>query len=94
MQPPNLDTMNPPSALPESQESVSQNYSLRKWLLLCLLGLGIFGGTAIGAFVWLVATPPAPQCQNSANLTTDRSRLSCAQKAAASGEPARVVGSL
>ena len=91
MQPPDLDTMNPPSALPESQQSVPQNYTWLKWSLLCLVGLVIFGGTAVGAFVWLVATPPAPQCQENANLTTARERLSCAQRAAASGDPDRVV---
>ncbi|HIK30539.1 MAG TPA: hypothetical protein IGS31_04195, partial [Oscillatoriales cyanobacterium M4454_W2019_049] len=61
------------------------------WSLLFLVAIVIFAGMGIGAFLWLIAMPPAPECEEISNLSSDRDRLSCAQIAAQSEDPEKLV---
>uniref|UniRef100_UPI00187EAF09 hypothetical protein n=1 Tax=Oculatella sp. LEGE 06141 TaxID=1828648 RepID=UPI00187EAF09 len=64
-----------------------------RWLLLSLAVCGAASGMAVGAFLWLIALPPATECQKISTLSPDRDRLYCAQTAADSGElPAVLAG--
>jgi hypothetical protein len=83
---PNLDEEKPSVPPP--------NRSPLGWSLLWLVILVTFTGLGLGAFLWLVAMPPAPQCQEISNLSSDRDRLSCAQLAAESGEPEKISAAL
>jgi hypothetical protein len=77
--------------LEEEKQSVPQpNSGPLRWSLLWLVILVTFAGLGLGAFLWLVAMPPAPQCEEISNLSSDRDRLSCAQLAAESGEPEKI----
>ncbi len=88
---PDLETSN----LEESKlPAPKPNSSPLRWSLLGLLVLATFAGLGIGAFLWLVAMPPAPECKDISNLSSDRDRLSCAQLAAESGDPEKVSAAL
>lgn len=56
------------------------------WSLIWMLLLLVFGGTSVGALLWLVTTPPPPNCQQVSPLAADGERLYCARKAAESGD--------
>lgn len=43
------------------------------------------GAAAVGAFLWLLSVPTAPDCQRLSSLSPDIDRLYCSQAAAASG---------
>lgn len=64
------------------------------WSLLWLSVLLVFGGTAGGAFFWLVTMPPAVNCKQISPLAPDMERLQCAQQAAATRQLEQLVKGL
>jgi hypothetical protein len=54
------------------------------WSLIWLSFLLVLGGTAAGAFFWLITMPPPIDCKNISPLSPDMERLQCAQQAAVS----------
>jgi hypothetical protein len=90
---PDLETPN----LEEEKLSLSVPQSNSRPPIWSLLGLGIlitFAGLGVAAFLWLVAMPPVPKCEEISNLSSDRDRLSCAQLAAESKDPEKVLAAL
>jgi len=57
-----------------------------KWLLVGLNVCALLSGVAAAAFLWLMALPPAPECDKLSPLSPDIDRLSCAELAVQSGE--------
>ncbi|MBD2040540.1 hypothetical protein [Microcoleus sp. FACHB-672] len=64
------------------------------WPLIWLSVLLVFGGTAAGAFFWLITMPPPINCENISPLSPDMERLQCAQQAAASRKVDQLVKGL
>jgi hypothetical protein len=62
-----------------------------KWQLIWLSALGVFGGTAGVAFLWLSHVPPAVNCREISTWSTDSDRLFCAQEAARSGKAEAIL---
>ncbi|MEB3882310.1 hypothetical protein, partial [Lyngbya sp. CCY1209] len=56
------------------------------WQLLWLIVLLGFGTTATGALLWLLTTPPPPNCEEISALSPSGDRLYCADRATKSGE--------
>ncbi|MDY7019855.1 MAG: hypothetical protein SWJ54_00655 [Cyanobacteriota bacterium] len=56
------------------------------WQLLWLTVLFGFGTMGAGALLWLLITPPPPNCQEISPLSADADRLYCADQAAQVGE--------
>ena len=56
-----------------------------RWLLAASALCAAMGAAAVGAFLWLLTVPTAPNCQRLSSLSPDIDRLYCAQAAAASG---------
>ncbi len=56
------------------------------WPVLGLGILGLSGGVAVGALLWLTQLPPLPDCDNLSRLAADAERLYCVQQAAQSGD--------
>jgi hypothetical protein len=88
---PDIETPNPEE---EKLSVPKSNSSPWRWSLLWLVMLVTFAGLGLGVFLWLVAVPPAPQCEEISNLSSDRDRLSCAQLAAESGDPEKLSAAL
>lgn len=65
-----------------------------RWLLLSFLSCVATSAAAVGAFWWLVNLPPSTDCDDPAQITTDRSALSCAQTAADDGDLEAVLTGL
>ncbi len=62
-----------------------------------LLWLGFFtivGGVGIGASLWLSQVPPAADCQKISAWSADAERLYCAEQAAQSGSPEKILQSI
>lgn len=57
-----------------------------KWLLVGVNICALLSGVAAAAFLWLMALPPAPECDKLSSLSPDIDRLSCAEAAVQSGE--------
>ena len=65
-----------------------------RWFLLALLSCVATSAAAVGALLWLVNLPPSTNCDDPAQITTDRSALSCAQGAADDGDLEAVLAGL
>ncbi|MBW4497554.1 MAG: hypothetical protein KME26_31720 [Oscillatoria princeps RMCB-10] len=90
---PSTDTINPV----QTDQPTAQSLPGRKdwgWSLLWLSVLLVFGGTAGGAFFWLITMPPAVNCKQISPLAPDMERLQCAQLAAATRQLEQLVKGL
>lgn len=67
---------------------------LWRWLLLSILSCVATSAAAVGAFLWLVNLPPTTNCDDPAQITTDRAALSCAEVAAVDGDLESVLAGL
>lgn len=65
--------------------SVPKGTSWKLWLL-ALNASAVLGGVAVGALLWLLALPPAPECDQLTAFSPERVRLYCIEAAAESGE--------
>ena len=64
------------------------------WSLLWLSVILVFGGTAGGAFFWLITMPPPVNCKQISPLAPDMERLQCAREAAATRQLEQLVKGL
>ncbi|WP_017721596.1 hypothetical protein [Kamptonema formosum] len=90
---PSADTINPV----QTDKPAAQSLPGRKdwgWSLLWLSVLLVFGGTAGGAFFWLITMPPAVNCKQISPLAPDMERLQCAGEAAATRQLEQLVKGL
>jgi hypothetical protein len=65
-----------------------------RWTFILGSIITIALGTAGGAVWWLTKTPPAVQCDKIATWSTDSERLDCAQIAADTGNPEKILNSI
>ncbi|QQE65889.1 hypothetical protein GFS31_25810 [Leptolyngbya sp. BL0902] len=65
-----------------------------RWLLLSILSCVATSAAAVGALLWLVNLPPTTNCDDPAQITTDRAALSCAEMAAVDGDLESVLAGL
>jgi hypothetical protein len=65
-----------------------------RWGLLSLGLVTTASVTAIGAIIWLGRVPPAVDCNKIGLLSTDSERLSCAQQAAQTGDPEKILAAI
>ncbi|MEL7037448.1 MAG: hypothetical protein AAFO04_17770 [Cyanobacteria bacterium J06592_8] len=83
-------------ALPQESEKSKSRRPLKLpkgfwgWQLLWLTVLFGFGTMGAGALLWLLITPPPPNCQEISPLSADADRLYCADQAAQVGELAEI----
>lgn len=75
----------PETSLPDDDFVPTRSPSPR-WLLFALGLCAAVSSLAVGAFLWLMSIPPAPDCNNISTFSPDRERLYCAQQSAASGD--------
>ncbi|MEO0406527.1 MAG: hypothetical protein AAF289_04170 [Cyanobacteria bacterium P01_A01_bin.135] len=65
-----------------------------RWLLASSVVCAAMGAAAVGAFLWLLSVPTAPNCERLSSLAPDIDRLYCAQAAAASGDSKDLLSGL
>lgn len=97
-----LAPLNSPSSVESSSSPVEESSPPRKkgalkipkgfwgWQFLGLVILLGFGTTGVGALLWLLTMPPAPNCEEISPLSPDGERLYCADLAAKSGKMAQL----
>ncbi|MEB3280527.1 MAG: hypothetical protein VKK42_16565 [Lyngbya sp.] len=83
---PELDEETAPHPTAAPRRSLKLPKGFWGWQLLWLTVLLGFGTMGAGALLWLLITPPPPNCQEISPLSPDGDRLYCADQAAQSGE--------
>lgn len=82
------------SATKATAQRMSPFVKAWKWQLIWLGILGVFGGTAGLAFLWLSQVPPAVDCQRVNAWSLESEQLFCAQEAARSGKPEAILSAI
>ena len=82
---------------PTSDTPIETNPSRQKgwgWPFVWLSVLLVFGGTAAGAFFWLITMPPPIDCKQISPLSPEMQRLQCAKESASSRKVEELVKGL
>jgi len=85
LEPGNAAALDPHADMALQTQPVRRSRSW-KWLLVGINICALLSGIAAAAFLWLMALPPAPECDKLSPLSPDIDRLSCAEAAVQSGE--------
>ncbi|MGG6293578.1 hypothetical protein ACQ4M4_04055 [Leptolyngbya sp. AN02str] len=86
-----------PEGVLSPEEAASRQRGLDKswrWLLVGINLFAVVGGVAAAGFVWLMALPPAPECDRLTALSAEVERLYCAEEAARTGELPKLLASM
>jgi hypothetical protein len=75
-------------------QGMAQAVDYHKVSLLWLGFIALVGGAGIGASLWLSQVPPPADCQKISAWSADAERLYCAEQAAQSGTPEKIVQSM
>jgi hypothetical protein len=73
---------------------IGQAADRHKVPLIWLSFFALVGGAGIGASLWLSQVPPAADCQKISDWSADAERLFCAEQAAQSGNPDKIIESI